>query len=132
LEKSRNMPSMNPMSPMRLVTNTFLPATAAEFRSNQNDTSRYEHSPTPSHPRKVTRKLPPSTSTSIDAAKRFMYAKRREKRGSPCMYPIEYRWISVPTPVTNRIIVTESGSARKPIFTTNPPDWNQVHNVRTC
>ena len=34
------MPSMNPKSPMRLVTNAFLPATAAELRSNQNETSR--------------------------------------------------------------------------------------------
>ena len=48
------------------------------------------------------------------------------------MYPIEYRWISVPTPVTKRIIVTESGSTRKPIFTTKPPDWNHVQSVRTC
>ena len=86
---------MNPKSPTRFVTNAFLPATAAEFRSNQNEISRYEQRPTPSQPRNVSRKFEPSTSTSIDAANRFMYAKNRLNRGSPCMYPIEYRWISV-------------------------------------
>ena len=35
-------------------------------------------------------------------------------------------------PVTKRIIVTESGSIRKLIFTTNPPDWNHVQIDRTC
>ena len=62
---------MKPKSPMRLVTNAFLPATAAELRSNQNDTSRYEQRPTPSQPMKVTRKLEPSTSTSIEATNRL-------------------------------------------------------------
>ena len=47
---------------------------------------------------------------SIDAANKFMYAKNRENRASPCMYPIAYKWISVPIPVTNRIIVVLSGS----------------------
>ena len=41
---------MKPKSPTRLVTNAFLPATAAELRSNQNETSRYEQRPTPSQP----------------------------------------------------------------------------------
>ena len=76
---------MKPKSPTRLVTNAFLPATAAELRSNQNEISRYEHRPTPSQPMNVTRKLEPSTSTSIDAANRLRYAKNRLKRGSPCM-----------------------------------------------
>ena len=80
---------MKPKSPTRFVTNAFLPATAAELRSNQNEISRYEQRPTPSQPRNVSRKFEPSTSTSIDAANRFRYAKKREKRGSPCMYPIE-------------------------------------------
>ncbi len=62
---------MKPKSPTLLVTNAFLPATAAEGRSNQNEMSRYEQSPTPSHPRNVTRKLLPSTSISIEAAKRL-------------------------------------------------------------
>ena len=57
----RNIASRNPTSPTRLVTNAFLPATAAALRSNQNDTRRYEQSPTPSQPRNVTRKLDPST-----------------------------------------------------------------------
>ena len=62
---------MKPKSPTRLVTNAFLPATAAALRSNQNEMSRYEQRPTPSHPRKVTRKLEPSTSMSIEKTNRF-------------------------------------------------------------
>ncbi len=31
---------MNPKSPTRFVMNAFLPATAAELRSNQKETSR--------------------------------------------------------------------------------------------
>ena len=81
----RNIASMNPKSPTRFVMNAFLPATAAELRSNQNEMSRYEQRPTPSQPMNVIRKLEPSTSTSIEAAKRFRYAKKREKRSSPCM-----------------------------------------------
>src|SRR6185437_12748224 len=106
----RNMASRKPRSPTRLVMNAFLPATAAELRSNQNETRRYEQRATPSQPRYVIKKLEARTSTSIDAAKRFMYAKKRENRSSPCMYPIEYTWISAPTPVTNRIIVVDRGS----------------------
>ncbi len=51
--------------------NAFLPADAAESRSNQNETSQYEQTPTPSHPTKVTRRLSASTSTSIEKTKRF-------------------------------------------------------------
>ena len=49
----------------------FLPAEAAESRSNQNDTSQYEQTPTPSQPTKVTSRLLASTSTSIEKTKRF-------------------------------------------------------------
>ena len=38
------------------------------------------------------------------------------------MYPIEYRWISVPMPVTNRAIVIDSGSTKKPASTRSDPD----------
>ena len=69
--------------------------------------------------------LLPSTSISIENTKRFRYTKNFENPGSPCMYPIEYRWISVPTPVTNSAMVIDSGSARNPTFTSNPPTWSQ-------
>src|SRR5689334_3513130 len=118
---------MNPKSPTRFVTNAFLPATAALLRSNQNETSRYEQRATPSQPRNVSKKLLLRTSTSIAAAKRFMYAKKRENRGSPCMYPIEYTWISAPTPVTNRIIVVDSGSTSIRHCTLKPPDEIHVY-----
>ncbi len=83
--KIRNIANMKPKSPTRLVTNAFLPATAAELRSNQKEMRRYEQSPTPSQPRNVRSRFDPSTSTSMDAAKRLRYAKNRLKRGSPCM-----------------------------------------------
>jgi hypothetical protein len=54
-----------------------LPASAADFFSNQKPISRYEQRPTPSHPTKRTRKFPPSTSTSMNAANRFRYEKYR-------------------------------------------------------
>ncbi len=65
------MATMKPQSPTRLVTKAFLPATAAESRSNQNDTKKYEHAPTPSQPRKVTSRLSPRTSMSMEKANRL-------------------------------------------------------------
>ena len=62
---------MKPKSPTRLVTNAFLPAVAAEARVCQNEISKYEHVPTPSHPRNVTSRFSPSTSISIENANRF-------------------------------------------------------------
>ena len=79
------MAVMRPKSPMRLVTNAFFPAVAAESRSNQNEMSRYEHVPTPSHPRNISRKLSARTSISIEKTNRFRYVKNLEKLGSPCM-----------------------------------------------
>ena len=51
---------------------------------------------------------------SIEAANRLRYAKKRVNRGSPCMYPIAYRWISEPTPVTNRIHVDRQRVGEEP------------------
>ena len=62
---------MKPKSPMRLVTKAFLPAAAAVSRVNQNEMRKYEQAPTPSHPRKVTSRLSPSTSISIENTNRF-------------------------------------------------------------
>ena len=45
------IPIRNAESPMRVTTNAFFAANAAAGRSNQNPISRYEQSPTPSHPR---------------------------------------------------------------------------------
>ena len=70
-----SMPRMNPKSPIRLTTNAFLPASAADFFRNQNPISRYEQSPTPSHPTKRTGNVEPRTSTSMNDAKRFRYEK---------------------------------------------------------
>ena len=62
---------MKPQSPTRLVTNAFLPAVAALSRSCQKLIRRYEHVPTPSQPRKVTSRLEPSTSISMENTNRF-------------------------------------------------------------
>ena len=45
-----NIATRNPKSPMRLTMNAFLPASAFAFSLNQKPMSRYEQSPTPSHP----------------------------------------------------------------------------------
>ena len=55
---------------------------------------------------------------------RFSRAKKRAKSLSPCMYPIEYRWIRAATPVMKRAMVTDSGSTRKPTSTVSPPTGN--------
>ena len=47
--------------------------------------------------------------------------KNRGKRLSPCMYPMEYRWISAAMPVMNRTIVIDSGSSRNPMSTEKSP-----------
>jgi hypothetical protein len=113
---------MKPQSPTRLVTKAFLPADALASLSCQNEMRKYEQAPTPSQPRKVTSRLSPSTSISMREANRLRYRKNFENRGSPCMYPMAYRWISVPMPVTNRHIVMLSGSARKAIVDLERPD----------
>ena len=84
-ENARNIASMKPQSPIRLVTNAFLPALALESLVNQNEIRKYEQAPTPSHPRNVTRRLSPSTSMSIEKANSDRYTKNFEKFGSPCM-----------------------------------------------
>jgi hypothetical protein len=73
--KIHDIPSMNPMSPIRFTRNAFFPASAAKSFSKSNPMSRYEHNPTPSHPTNITAKLEPSTSTSIIAMNRFRNAK---------------------------------------------------------
>ena len=67
----RNMATMKPQSPMRFVTNAFLPADALASSVNQNEMRKYEHAPTPSQPRKVRSMLSPSTSISIEKANRL-------------------------------------------------------------
>ena len=69
--KARNMASMKPQSPIRLVTNAFLPAVALASSVNQNEMRKYEQAPTPSQPRKVSSRLSPSTSISIEKTNRF-------------------------------------------------------------
>ena len=65
------IPTMKPQSPTRLVMKAFLPADALAGFSNQNEIRKYEQTPTPSHPRKVSSRLSPSTSISIEKTNRF-------------------------------------------------------------
>ena len=51
--------------------------------------------------------------------------------GSPCMYPIEYMWISAPTPVTNRHMMIESGSASSARSTCSAPTGIHVKITST-
>ena len=48
------------------------------------------------------------------------------------MYPMEYIWMAVETPVTNRAIVIDSGSTRIPALTCRPATGNQVNIVRSA
>ena len=84
-EKATNIAVITPQSPIRLVTNAFLPATAALLRVCQNEMRKYEHAPTPSQPRKVTKRFSPSTNMSIEKTNRLRYKKNFGNFGSPCM-----------------------------------------------
>jgi hypothetical protein len=79
------MPIMKEKSPILLTMKAFFAAFAAAFFSNQNPISKYEQSPTPSHPTNMTRMLSASTRSSIEAAKRLRYAKNLGYRSSPCI-----------------------------------------------
>ena len=50
----RKIATRKPKSPMRLTMKAFFPASAFAFSLNQNPISRYDASPTPSHPTKST------------------------------------------------------------------------------
>ena len=52
--------------------------------------------------------------------------------GSPCMYPIEYRWISAPMPVTNRHMMIDNGSARNAMSTCSAPTGIHEKITSTC
>ena len=73
---------------MRLAMNAFLPAAAFGMWSYQKPMSRYEQSPTPSHPTNRMGRLSPRMRTSIEKMKRFMYAKNRANPLSSAMYDV--------------------------------------------
>src|SRR3954452_11408252 len=129
---SSSTPSTNPKSPIRLTMNAFLPASEADFLTNQKPISRYEQRPTPSHPTNITRKLAPRTSTSMNAAKRFKYEKYRAYSASvsSCMYAVEYTWIREPIPVITRIITEARGSSSSCSLTDRSPD--EIHVNADC
>ncbi len=76
--KMKNVPSTRPTSPITLITNALMPALVAVVRRYQNEISMYEAAPTNAQPTIRTRKLPASTSSSIEKTKKFRYEKKRE------------------------------------------------------
>ena len=56
---------------LHLAMKAFFPAEAAESRSCQNDTSQYEHTPTPSQPTNITSRLFARTSSTIENTNRL-------------------------------------------------------------
>ena len=81
----RKIAMSRPVSPTRFMMNAFFAAVAAAGRSLYQAISRYDARPTPSQPKYRTTKLLPSTSSSIAAMNRFMYAKNRRLSGSCSM-----------------------------------------------
>ena len=73
----RNAPSTRPTSPITFITNAFLAAATADGRSYQKPISRYEARPTNAQPTMRKKKLPASTSSSIENTNRFISAKNR-------------------------------------------------------
>ncbi len=67
--KMKNVPSTSPTSPSTLITNALIPAGVAVVRRYQNEISRYEAAPTNAQPMISSRKLPASTSSSIEKTK---------------------------------------------------------------
>ncbi len=68
---SKNMPSRNAKSPMRLTTNALRPAVANASFSYQNPISKNEHRPTPSQPMNMTGMFAARTRISIAPMNRF-------------------------------------------------------------
>ena len=69
--KMKNVPSTSPASPTTLITNALIPARVAVVRRYQKEISRYDAAPTNAQPTISSRKLPASTSSSIENTKKF-------------------------------------------------------------
>src|SRR5271169_6306937 len=67
--KIEKMPSAKPKSPTRLTTKALIAAAFADGRSYQNPINRYEHTPTPSQPKKSCTRFDAVTSMSIEKVK---------------------------------------------------------------
>ena len=86
--KIRKVATMNPQSPMRLVTKAFLPAVALASSVNQNEMRKYEQAPA----------LPTEEGEQQVVAEHEHQHREGEQVqveeelrefSSPCMYPIE-------------------------------------------
>ena len=60
------MPNANPKSPTLFTKNALIAAALAVSRLNQNPIRKYEHNPTPSHPKNNCKKLSDVTKVNIE------------------------------------------------------------------
>src|SRR5205807_8498695 len=77
-QKSTNRPMMNPKSPNRFTTKAFMPAFAFSRSSYQKAIRPQLQRPTPSHPKNITTKLLPITSSSMEKTNKFSQVKNRQ------------------------------------------------------
>ena len=77
-QKSTKSPITNPKSPNRFTTKAFMPAFAFSRSSYQKAIRPQLQRPTPSHPKNMTTKLLPITSSSMEKTNKFSQVKNRQ------------------------------------------------------
>jgi len=77
--KITKIPKSKPKSPTRFTIKAFIAALLACILVNQKLIKRYEHKPTPSHPKNNCMKLFAVISISIKKVKKEIYAIKRFK-----------------------------------------------------
>ena len=81
--KHAKIPNPNPKSPTRFIMKAFNAARFAVIREYQKLIRRYEHRPTPSHPKNNWRKLSAVIKVNMKKVKNERYAMNRGRWGSP-------------------------------------------------
>lgn len=115
------------MSPIRLTIIAFKAALFAWRRPYQKLTNKYEHNPTPSHPKKSWKKLSAVTNNNIKKVNNDKYDIKRWMCGSCDIYSVEYKWTHIEIDVTTTNITTVKLSKRKPHEKVNKSDSNQLN-----
>ena len=98
-------------------------------RVNQKLINKYEHKPTPSHPRNNCIKLSLVTKINIKNVNNDKYDINLGRCGSVLIYSLEYICTSVDTVKTKQSIVLVKASKRKPHWTNKSPLSNQGNNL---
>ena len=76
-KKIKKIPIANPKSPTLFTIKAFIAAALADGFLYQKPINKYEHSPTPSHPKNNCKKLSAVTSTSIEKVNNDKYDIKR-------------------------------------------------------